>query len=132
MVEQFIQWVTFAPNLVAAVVIGMAGEVAKKLVLGSGPMPATGYRGLKGVYYVTYKVHALVVGAAIGYIGHAFGGMPLPEAFSTDGPSGAILNYAGTGAAAMLGYAGLVGTLKNHFKNRAQIRESMRPPAADA
>ena len=55
-------------------VIGTLGEVAKRLILGpkkTWPKDADGhiaFTGWRGVYAVTYKLHALLVGALIGLV----------------------------------------------------------------
>lgn len=102
---------------VAVLIIGTLGDVVKKLVL-PGPMPKDGWPGWRGVYYVTYKAHALAVGALMGLIP----GLPVSDAFETEGPAGPVLFYAGAGAIAMIGYAALVGTIKNAIENRKAKR----------
>lgn len=94
------------PILAAALIIGMFGEVMKKLV---GAKP--GDPGLKGVYIVTYKVHALIVGALMG-LGGSYIGLPVPEVFGT-ALGGSVLAYTASGGVAMVGYSSIVGTIKS-------------------
>lgn len=119
MISAFTQWIGFAPNIAAIVIIGMIGEVVKRLVLGDKTKrSAEDYKGFKRFYFVTYKAQAIILGALIGLIP----GMPVPEAFQGDGFAGALLNYAGDGAASMVVYAALIGNAKSyvdHLKRRA-------------
>lgn len=124
MIQAFTDWLTFMPNLAAMLIIAMMGEIAKKVILGpKSKMPEDGYKGLKGLYYVTYKGHAVFVGIAVAALGSLFGGLPVPEQFATDGLAGAMLNYGGDGAAAMVLYAVFVGngkTLTAMIKKRLE------------
>lgn len=117
MVEAFMSWLTFAPNLAAMLIIATLGEIAKKLVLGpKSKWPAEGFKGLKGVYWVTYKAHAIVAGVLGAALGSLVGGLPVPEMFVTDGLAGAMLNYGGDGAAAMVLHASLWGNGKTFME----------------
>ncbi len=143
MIDVFIEWLTFMPNLAAMLIIGVAGEVAKKLILGpkykwpmetiqtkKGPKEIVAFTGFKGVYAVTYKVHAIFVGVAVAVIGSAFGGLPVPEHFAGDGWGGAMLNYGGCGAAAMVAHAALIGQGKT-FTDLIRVRLGMNGKAKD-
>ena len=120
MIAAFTGWIGFAPNIAAIIIIGMIGEVVKRLVLGSKEKrKAEDYKGVRRVYFVTYKMQAIIFGALLGLIP----GMPVPESFQGDGFAGAILNYAGDGAAAMVVYAALIGNAKTYvdqLKRRAE------------
>lgn len=104
--------------IVAPFLIGMVGEVIKKLTGAKA-----GNKGWRGVYFVTYKVHAIVAGVLVGlamYAGHG----PVPEVFhsviedeSRAGISGYMLAYAFSGGVAMVAYATIVGTIKNAIKH---------------
>jgi len=122
MIEAFTEWLSFAPNLAAMLIIATMGEVAKKMILGpkrhwpretytddKGRHTVIAFTGFKGVYVVTYKLHAILVGVAVAAIGSMFGGLPVPEHFASDGIAGAMLNYGADGAAAMVLHAALIG-----------------------
>jgi Flp pilus assembly pilin Flp len=112
--QALIEYFTHPALWISVLIIGLAGQVAKKLILGDpDDMPKNGYRGFKGVYYVTYKAHAVIVGAMGGMIP----GLPVTEAMETDGMAGSVMFYAGAGALAMIVYASVVGTIKNAFEN---------------
>jgi len=98
------------PLLSAAFIIGMLGEVAKKLVNAK-----PGDKGLKGVYIVTYKAHALFVGALLGLALFGLKG-PVPEVFGVE-CGGYVLAYATAGGIAMVGYASIVGVIKSAIEN---------------
>ncbi len=85
------------PILAAAFVIGMAGEVAKKLIGAKA-----GDKGWRGVYHVTLPWHALLVGAAVGAAGHPIG-IPVPEVFGAD-LGGAVLAFTLAGGLSMIAY----------------------------
>ena len=122
MLDHLIDWLTHPSTWIAVLVIGTCGEAAKRLILGpkkrpkkSWPKDADGhvaFRGWRGVYAVTYKLHALLVGALIGLAP----GIPVVESLRTEGWAGAVLQYAGDGALAMIAYASVVGTIKSAFE----------------
>jgi hypothetical protein len=103
------EWV---PIVAAALIIGMLGEVAKKL---TGAKP--GDKGWRGVYIVTYKAHALAVGACVGLAGH-YVGIPVPGVFG-DNLGGAVLAYTLAAGVAMVGYASIVGVIKSWIEHAA-------------
>ena len=112
--DALIEYLTHPAVWIAVLVIGGAGEIAKKIVLGNPKsMPEEGYRGLKGVYYVTYKAHAMVVGG----LGGLVPGLPVTEALATDGQAGSVMMYAGAGALAMIVYASIVSNIKSAVRN---------------
>jgi len=90
---------------VTAIVIGMLGEVAKKLVRAKA-----GDKGWRGVYYATYRAHAIVVGAGIGALSCAGIDLPVGEGFAEG--AGPVLYYACSGALAMIGYDAIVKTIR--------------------
>lgn len=116
MIGAFTEWLSFGPNIAAIVVIGMICDIIRRLVLGKradrkeGDKPYTGWRA---VYNTLYKAQAIVLGVLVGLIP----GMPVPESFQSDGLGGAILNYAGDGAAAMIVYAALISNAKSYIDN---------------
>jgi len=118
MPENLTDWLTHPSTWIAVLVIGTLGEVAKRLILGpkkTWPKDDDGhiaFTGWRGVYAVTYKVHALLVGALIGLVP----GIPVIESLRTEGWAGAVLQYTGNGALAMVVYASLVGTIKQAFE----------------
>lgn len=100
--------------LVLPFIIGMMGEVVKKLAL-PGTMPEGGWVGWRGVYFVTYKLHALCVGAVFG-IGLFLFHIPWPKDVFGDSVGGAMLAGALSGGVAMVSYAAIVGVWKNSVK----------------
>ncbi len=123
MIEAFVEWLTFMPNLAAMLIIATFGAAAKRLILGPKhkwpreTLPSgkkvIAFTGAKGVYVVTYRTHAIFLGMAAAALGSLFGGLPVPEHFEGDGLAGALLNYGGDGAAAMILYASFVGQGKS-------------------
>jgi len=115
MVQAFTSWLSFGPNIAAIIVIGMICEIIRRLVLGPRKERKNGepYTGWREVYNTLYKAQAILFGALIGLIP----GMPIPESFHGDGVGGAILNYAGNGAASMLVYTLLVSNAKSYIDN---------------
>jgi hypothetical protein len=104
--------------IVAPFLIGFAGEIVKKWVNAKAGDP-----GFKGLYYVTYKGHALVVGALLGLAMWAGKG-PVPALFhyavgdvSEAGIGGYVLAYAFSGGVAMVAYSTIVGTIKNSIEH---------------
>lgn len=64
---------------------------------------------------MTYKAHALVVGALVGGLG-SFIGLPVPEAFGSE-LGGSILAYTFAGGVAMVAYPSIVGTIRNTIEH---------------
>lgn len=115
MIQAFTSWLSFGPNIAAIVVIGMICDIIRRLVLGKradrkDDKPFTGWRA---VYNTLYKAQAITIGVLVGLIPS----MPVPESFVSDGLGGAILNYAGDGAAAMIVYAALISNAKSYIDN---------------
>ncbi len=98
------------PIVAAALIIGMSGEVAKKVVGANAGDP-----GLKGLYFVTYKAHALLVGAVLGAVGYQIG-IPVPDEFGSE-LGGAMLAYAASGGIAMVAYSSIVGSIKSTIEH---------------
>lgn len=102
---------------IAILAIGGCGEIAKKLILGpKSKWPKEGFPGWRGVYFVTYKAHAMIIGGGAGWL------LPLPvsSAFAEDGQAGQAMFYLGAGAIAMIAYAIIVGNIKTFFKNQGK------------
>ena len=97
---------------VAAIVIGTLGEVVKNLVRAKA-----GDKGWRGVYFVTYRAHAILVGASLGAL--CFAGVELPVAEGFAEGAGPVLFYACSGALAMIGYDAIVKTIKRTMERGA-------------
>jgi hypothetical protein len=106
------EWITVL--LVVPFIIGMLGEVVKQLVL-PGKMPEAGWTGWRGVYFVTYKAHALAIGALAGLLA-AWVNIPWPKEVFGEGAGGGALAFCFSGGVAMVAYAGIVGVIKNLVK----------------
>lgn len=92
-------------------IIGMIGETFKKLIL-RGPMPKAGWPGWQGVYFITYKMHALLCGAIFGiFLFKAE--IPWPKDVFGTSLGAAVLAGTFAGGVAMVAYASIVGTIKN-------------------
>jgi len=114
MLDGLVAYFTHPAFWVALLVIGSVHETGKKLILGpKDKWPKEGFKGWKGVYRVTCKNHSLVMGALIGLIP----GMPVTEALTTEGMMGSVIFYVGAGIGAMIGYASVVGTVKDVLAN---------------
>jgi len=114
MIQNFTEWLFFAPNIVSIIIIGVLSEVFKTIVLGDKKTKVEAkYTGLKRVYFITYKAQAIVIGAIIGLLP----GIMVPESFQGEGIAGSILNYAGTGAAAMVFYSAIISNIKSHIRS---------------
>ena len=112
--ETLVAWLGHPSTWIAVLIIGTAGDIAKNLILGpKNRYPKEGFRGWRGVYSVTYRFHAIVVGALMGLIP----GLPVVESLQTDGIAGSVFQYAGAGALAMVTYATVVGTTRAIIKN---------------
>ncbi|MGD9749362.1 MAG: hypothetical protein AB7W59_00040 [Acidimicrobiia bacterium] len=124
------EWITVL--IILPFIIGMLGEMAKKLIL-RGKMPEAGWPGWRGVYYVTYRAHALAVGAGFG-AGCAALGIPFPALFGGNVAGGALAG-AFAGGVAMVAYAGIVKTIQAAVRQvglRIGARETSVPPAPKA
>jgi hypothetical protein len=106
------EWITVM--LVAPFIIGMSGEVVKSLAL-PGKMPDGGWKGWRGFFFVTYRAHALFVGALAG-LAAAKLGIPWPKEVFGEGLAGGALAYCFAGGVAMVGYAAIVGVIKNAIR----------------
>ena len=94
---------------IVPLLIGVSGGVARNLVLRGDPPPG-GWKGWRRVYWATMPLHALGVGAWLGFIGHKYG-LPVPAAFGTS-EAGAILAYTASGGVSVVGYDAIVKTLR--------------------
>jgi len=123
MTASFAGWLGFVPNIAAILIIGTVCEMIKRLVLGSkASRTANHTKGWRRVYLATYRGQALLLGALLGLIP----GIPVPPDFRSDGVCGAVLNYAGDGAAAMVMYAVIVSTVKSYI---SQLKNKKKDPA---
>lgn len=105
--------------LVTPLIIGMLGEVAKGLTKAK-----PGDKGWKGVYYVTFRAHALVVGAIMG-VGMWWLDGPIPIVFG-EAVGGYVLAYAFSGGVAMVAYSAIVKTIRaaiHHLRSRVETNE---------
>ena len=97
--------------LLVPLIIGAMGEAAKKLILGTVKPSKQGFKGWRGVYVVTLRVHAVIVGALIGLVGHSFE-LPVPDYFGAS-LGGVVLAYACAGVIASFAYDALVKVPRN-------------------
>lgn len=105
--------------LFVPLVIGMLGQVAQKLVLGSTNPPKVAYKGWRGVYYVTIPAHAVLVGALCGAVGFPLG-VPVPQMFG-DALGGAVLAYAVAGAVSIVAYDAVIKVIRRAVE-QTQLR----------
>lgn len=107
-----------------AIVVGMVGEIIKKLVGAKAGDP-----GWRGVYFVTFRAHGLIAGALLA-VGLWSLGLPLPEFFGTD-IGGAILVGLLAGGIAMIGYDVLYEGVRAWIRHQLAAAERRSgPPAA--
>lgn len=78
------------PLLVVAFILGVIGDVMKRLVIPKGNPPVL--KGWRGVFRVTLPLHPVLAGAALGLLA----GMPCPENFCTNATS-RMLYFAAAG-----------------------------------
>lgn len=112
--------------LIAPFIIGMMGEVVKDLVI-PGKMPEKGWPGFRGFFYVTYKAHALAVGALLGLAAAAFN-IPWPKDTFGEGAGGGAVAFCFAGGVAMVGYAAIVGVIRNGIR---QVGARLGIPSKD-
>lgn len=91
---------------VLPLIIGMGGEVSKKFVSTSSDLS----KGWKRIYWITFPLHAMCIGALLGVPIHKFG-VPVPEAFGKE-LMGSVLAGTMSGAISTVGYSSIVKTLK--------------------
>lgn len=92
--------------LVVPLIIGMAGQVAQRLVGAKRGDP-----GWRGIYVVTVPWHAMLVGAGVGFAMFKLQG-PIPEVFGS-AVGGYLLAYTMSGAVSIVGYDTIVKVFKN-------------------
>jgi len=95
---------------VAPFLIGMGGKVARNVVLNEKSQK-NGLKGWRWFYKATLPLHAMGVGAALGFFAPRLG-LPVPEVFGTE-VGGSVLAYTMSGGVAVVGYDSIVKTLKN-------------------
>lgn len=95
---------------IAPFLIGMGGRVARNIIIDEKSLKK-GLKGWRRVYKATLPLHAMGVGAVIGFFGHKLG-LPVPEAFGTE-VAGSVLAYTTSGGVAVVGYDSIVKTLRN-------------------
>lgn len=99
-------------------IIGMAGQVVQKLVLGSTKLTkaqAAELKGWKKFYHTTLAWHALLVGMFIGLVGFSLG-IPVPAVFGSS-LGGCMLAYTFSGGVSIVGYDTIVKTLRRTLEN---------------
>jgi len=94
---------------VAPFIIGMGGKVARNIVLNEKSLK-NGLKGWRWFYKTTLPLHAMGVGAILGFFAPRTG-LPIPEVFGTE-VGGSILAYTMSGGVAVVGYDSIVKTLK--------------------
>ena len=93
--------------------IGMGGEVSKKLIVPLGDA-STGWRR---IFWITFPLHAMLTGALLGIPLHKFG-VPTPSAFGEE-LLGSMLAGTMSGAISTVGYSSIVKTLKRFLATYA-------------
>lgn len=108
------------PFLVVALILGVIGEVAKKIVTPNG---SKGLKGWRWVWNVTLPLHAVCIGFALGL---------LPFMTCPDSVCGSVfergLYYAASGAFSSYVYAGVKHFAKEKLGSDAPL-PSVVPPA---
>jgi hypothetical protein len=98
---------------VLPLIIGMGGEVSKKLIVPLGDS-STGWRK---IFWITFPLHAMLTGALVGIPLHNFN-VPVPEAFGKE-LLGAMIAGTMSGAISTIGYSSIVKTLKRFLSTYA-------------
>lgn len=104
--------------------IGMCGQVARKLVLGT-EKPKNGWRGWRKVYWATLPIHAMLVGGGTGFLLYKFGA-PVPDVFGKE-LGGYILGYTLSGGVSVVGYDVIVKTIRRILGSFKFAPESGQP-----
>lgn len=100
--------------IIAALIIGTMGEVAKKLVNAKG-----GDRGWRGIYFVTLPAHPVIAGILMGCIPF----LPPADALHKDGfdTASRIATYALAGVVCKIGYDSIISTIKRLIAQRTGV-----------
>lgn len=106
------QWLLSAAY---AFIIGMLGEVFKALTGAKA-----GDKGWRGVYFVTYKAHGLLVGALGAIPIHAYA-VNIPQTFGGTSLASYVIWGATCGGAAMVGYASSVGIASSWLQHKQEL-----------
>jgi hypothetical protein len=101
-------------SLAYAFIIGTLGEVAKGLTRAKA-----GDTGWRGVYFVTYKAHGLVVGALGAVLMHPYQ-VKIPEQFGGESLASFVIWGATCGGAAMVGYAATMGIASSWLQHKQE------------
>ncbi len=106
-------------------IIGMGGEVSKKLIVPQGDSSS----GWRRIFWITFPLHAMLMGAILGIPFHKFG-VPTPAAFGQE-MLGSMIAGTMSGAISTVGYSSIVKTLKRFLASYAgKIPEEPEDPAA--
>ena len=92
--------------LVVPFIIGMGGEVSKKLIVPEGDSA----KGWRRIFWITFPLHAMIAGALLGIPIYKFG-VPIPSVFGTE-LLGSVLASTMSGAISTVGYGSIVKSLK--------------------
>jgi hypothetical protein len=111
------EWITL---IAISLVVGMIGEIAKKLVGAKAGDP-----GWRGVYFVTFRAHALVAGGGLTVALWQLG-LPMPQIFGDD-VGGAILVGMLAGAIAMVAYDVIVEGVRQWIRHQLAVRGATSP-----
>lgn len=102
------EWITL---IAITLVVGMVGEIVKKLVGAKAGDP-----GWRGVYYVTFRAHALLAGGGLA-VGLWALGLPIPQIFG-DSIGGALLLGMLAGGIAMIAYDVIVEGVRQWIRHQ--------------
>lgn len=110
------------PFFVVALILGMSGEVIKRLVLPNG---SKGLKGWRWVWNVTLPVHAAAIGFVLGLMPF----MPCPTDICSSGFSRGLY-YSASGMLSSYIYAAMKHIAKERLGADAPGTPSVPPPAA--
>lgn len=138
--DSIMQWIVIL--IVAPLFIGYLGPQVRVLVLGSvenwpvnparpAAKPGSGFTGIRRVYWITYAIHAPIVGCLVGLVGY-WAMIPRPDTFGT-GLAGAVLAYGFAGVVSVIGYNAIVTTIRRAIASAgAKVSGAPTPASADA